>query len=41
MLGAAGYKTSEFDKNLENDFEGADETLPVNYILSSNQKLIV
>lgn len=29
MLAAVGYQTSKFDKELENDFEGCDETLPV------------
>ncbi len=30
FLGAA-YQTSQFDKNLENDFDGADETLAVSW----------
>jgi len=27
MLQGAAYQTSKFDKNLENDFEGAEATL--------------
>jgi hypothetical protein len=29
MLAAVGYQTSAFDNRLEDDFEGADQTMPV------------
>ena len=30
MLQAAGYQPSEFDKGLEKDFDGCDETMDFN-----------
>lgn len=35
MLQAMEYKTSKFDKNLEDDFEGAEQTLVVSNISKS------
>lgn len=39
MLGAAGFKTSVFDNKLEDDFEGAEQTLVVKIYFLINYTL--
>jgi hypothetical protein len=35
MLAAVKFKTSKFDNNLENDYDGADQTLEVKKLINN------